>query len=824
MFEFLAQSPRKTTQQRVRVILPAANGQYLLQKAQASGKYRHAGGGVEPGEALEEAAIRELWEELGVSRAFSKKRLKYLGPDPRPEWGEKEHYYLLDRHSVQPGRYTATNNPKEIVEMEAIAPTADNYWGPDIELLLNRKIDKPADRARLILKKAGFLSSIIGGPKNVDIQSDATPTVGANNPGNERVLAPTGPYFRIVSLGDKGPTKLHGPYDDNDWYTDEEANHPGHEAYWTALGLKKYIDSGTFDKHRANANTDLAVMVADSASPKFDNAHQIVVDPKDVKLRDTYYIDKARTKPLTSNEILARYVKGDQTALIHLLKLYKLRRHGLIHGLVKQGWLPRFLRPREAPIVTPAIESVARAHIPDAAKALPRSGWKPELPKVEAAEAAGAKALGGDVNALREALPQLSQDAVAQSTSRTSRIADQLRYMANMKANEKFWSWGEAGPRYKVPDSVPWYKKPLVPAMYARQYVTSPARQAIAKYVFSNPIRKSYNAMVQPYYPVFEPAMKRLGLGAVPKIMRLGSKGGMLGGMGLTGYSLLYGIPQNFTNELYANGYVDDKGYDRVIDNISGPNALRFYLDLYNPKNANDPLVKAHKDVINESLIPGIRHGLYNARKQMPATMGAIDIGRSMSPFGLATTLLSRAAAKEDPPEVDQAIRKAILKHGPEIVDTPSKAWDSPIRKFYTDKVFTPDTISTRPAIIKQWNDNVVNWMPWNAKIDLAKRLRNSGLDSQTSQNIDRTILHKSWPHIINATDELVEKSTKGLRSVREALDIHDPQIQHALKQVDAYSGEGKMTAKELLKPLIDKIIPELTDEGRDKRKMQRIK
>lgn len=123
---------------RVRLILPLPDGRYLLELfdnpayPDSLGKFRFPGGGVEPGETLEQAAVREAREEFGA--AIPEAALRYAGRDPRPG-SDNEYYFAVDDHGVPPGRYEDAAAPGAKITLFPGIPAGDGYIGPDLSTL-----------------------------------------------------------------------------------------------------------------------------------------------------------------------------------------------------------------------------------------------------------------------------------------------------------------------------------------------------------------------------------------------------------------------------------------------------------------------------------------------------------------------------------------------------------------------------------------------------------------------------------------------------------------------------------------------------------------
>lgn len=153
-------------QPRVRVVMPYKN-QYLMETLNNSkwpeniGKRRFMGGGIEEGETPEQAAAREMFEELGVK--IKPTAFRPLGNDPREGW-QHEHYLELLRHKLKPGNFNATVGSDAVVTLSHGLPEGADYMGPDIKKLLAP-----------VLKKAQMKDVLHGGLGDNKPDSDFSP-------------------------------------------------------------------------------------------------------------------------------------------------------------------------------------------------------------------------------------------------------------------------------------------------------------------------------------------------------------------------------------------------------------------------------------------------------------------------------------------------------------------------------------------------------------------------------------------------------------------------------------------------------------------------
>lgn len=123
---------------RVRVIVPRGNQILMVQHRDPEGYFWILpGGGVKPGETLEEAAVREVWEEAGAHcRIVRRLELPegvtgmdgyalFLGSVDTNELGSSQH---IDREEV----YGAAWQP--ITPERPIGPLTPRFWAPIADL------------------------------------------------------------------------------------------------------------------------------------------------------------------------------------------------------------------------------------------------------------------------------------------------------------------------------------------------------------------------------------------------------------------------------------------------------------------------------------------------------------------------------------------------------------------------------------------------------------------------------------------------------------------------------------------------------------------
>jgi 8-oxo-dGTP pyrophosphatase MutT (NUDIX family) len=107
---------------RAGVIIVKDESVALIQRVNARGTYYiFPGGGIEAGESIEEAAVREAWEELGV-------RVRLAGLLAFVEFGYSHHHYY--RAHIKSGTFGSGTGAELSSEAGTLAGTYTPMWLP----------------------------------------------------------------------------------------------------------------------------------------------------------------------------------------------------------------------------------------------------------------------------------------------------------------------------------------------------------------------------------------------------------------------------------------------------------------------------------------------------------------------------------------------------------------------------------------------------------------------------------------------------------------------------------------------------------------------
>lgn len=119
------------------VMLPTEDGKYLMERnadddESHPGKLRPPGGGAEEeDDNLLDTIVREMHEEFGLAPEEIRKHIKFLGTEQREEFKGSGVFELSD-HGLEAGRYQATNDPEEVINLEEVTLDDPDYCGPVI--------------------------------------------------------------------------------------------------------------------------------------------------------------------------------------------------------------------------------------------------------------------------------------------------------------------------------------------------------------------------------------------------------------------------------------------------------------------------------------------------------------------------------------------------------------------------------------------------------------------------------------------------------------------------------------------------------------------
>ena len=105
------------------------------------------GGAVDPGESIQEAAIREVWEETGVKTQFK----SVLGFRELGLWkfGQPDHYYVCQLNCID-----------EEIEIQMKSEVAEAVWVPITELHDKKFAPTASKVVDLVVKHKGDLDGI----------------------------------------------------------------------------------------------------------------------------------------------------------------------------------------------------------------------------------------------------------------------------------------------------------------------------------------------------------------------------------------------------------------------------------------------------------------------------------------------------------------------------------------------------------------------------------------------------------------------------------------------------------------------------------------
>jgi Zn/Cd-binding protein ZinT len=180
--------PELPQPKRTRVVMPYDDG-YLLERMNNPkypanlGRQRFPGGGIDVGETSQQAAAREMMEELGLS--VKPEQLRSLGIHANADHGPEEYFELAD-HGIQPGNYTASIGGDKHIELIKGLLNSPHYWGAQLNTLQQpnpttgavKQAGNPLAAFGKVLKRTATTASRVPVPKVV--RNAVLPTVKPN--------------------------------------------------------------------------------------------------------------------------------------------------------------------------------------------------------------------------------------------------------------------------------------------------------------------------------------------------------------------------------------------------------------------------------------------------------------------------------------------------------------------------------------------------------------------------------------------------------------------------------------------------------------------
>lgn len=199
--------------------------------------------------------------------------------------------------------------------------------------------------------------------------------------------------------------------------------------------------------------------------------------------------------------------------------------------------------------------------------------------------------------------------------------------------------------------------------------------------------------------------------------LRAGNTTASLGTAGAAIHGGLYAVPSDITQAVGAG--TSRKPTPDQIRSVTGVNAPRFYLNALQHAvfPANDPLSQLVARHYRTAGLAGFRNMVDRSRKDYPGLMGAVDVMRSVTPFGALTTGAVNAIRSDQPPDYGTMISDAVQTL-PQLTapENQQGIQNSPVRRYWEGVLgSSPERVgSAVPALATQKaltnNDAFMNW------------------------------------------------------------------------------------------------------------------